>query len=470
MILESVIGLEIHARLNTRSKMFCACDNVIFDQAPNTQVCPICLGFPGMLPVVNQEAVKLGVLTALALSCEILEECKFDRKNYFYPDLPKGYQISQYKQPLSKKGYLEIKNQRFGITRVHLEEDAGKLIHTQEASLVDFNRSGTPLMEIVTEPDFRSVEDVVVFLKELQKILRCLGSSQAEMEKGMLRVDASISLRPQGETKLYPRSEIKNLNSFRAVQKALNFEIKRQQKLWEEGKPQSAQVSLLWDADKEETQFMRAKEEENDYRYFPEPDLPPLKIEKDFIEKLKQNLPELPLVKQKHYIETFGLSNEVAGIMTSNPTLSALFETTGKICRNYKKTANWIGSVVLGLYDNFADLKFIAADLAEVIQLVEENKLSNLNGKKVVELMQATGLKPNVIIEKYNLAQKDNAGELEQICQKIIQANSEQVARYRAGKETLLGFFIGQAMRGVGNNLDPKKVKETLERLLNFKP
>ncbi len=389
MDFESVIGLEIHAQISTKTKMFCGCNNDSFDKEPNINTCPVCMGFPGQLPVVNEVAVWKGVKAALALNCEIPEYCKFDRKNYFYPDSPKGFQISQFDEPVSIGGHIDFvlnedgkeRKVHIGITRLHLEDDAGKLTHVRNGSLIDFNRSGTPLMEIVSDPDIRSAEEASAYAKEVQKIVRYVGSSDADMEKGMMRFDASVSIRPRGEEKLYPRAEIKNLNSFRALESAIKFEIARQKDLWNEGNPLKKASTVGWNDEKGETYFMREKEESDDYRYFPEPDIPPLYMDKKVVEKLRLEIPEMPDVKKKRYIKDFNLTEDDARILSGDPVLAAYFEEVQEKSGDAKLAVSFINTILMKhLREELISVneqKVTADMMAELIKLVADGDISN---------------------------------------------------------------------------------------------
>jgi aspartyl-tRNA(Asn)/glutamyl-tRNA(Gln) amidotransferase subunit B len=409
MDLEVIIGLEVHAQINTKTKLFCRCSNDDFDLEPNTAVCPVCMGFPGQLPVLNAGAVEKGVRMALALNCTVPKRCKFDRKNYFYPDLPLGYQISQYDQPLSEKGSVEIQvngeQKSVGITRLHLENDAGKLSHEGDYSLVDYNRSGSPLMEIVTEPDMRSPLEAKLFAEELQRIVRAVDSSEADMFKGQMRFDASISLRPAGEKKLYPRTEIKNLNSFKSLEAALNQEIARQKKLWEEGKPQDKEITVGWVADEQKLKFLREKEGADDYRYFPEPDIPPLEFEKKYVEQLKKSLPELPTQMRKRLMDELQLKIVDVELLISDLRLLNYFETVAK-ATDPKHALRWVlsewGDVEKDLEQKIYDSHVSAEKLVELIKLIEDGSISGKIAKEVLSDMAHTGDHAEKIVIRVN--------------------------------------------------------------------
>ncbi len=480
MEFEAVIGLEIHAQMSTKTKMFCGCDNDSFTKEPNVNACPVCMGFPGQLPVVNEEAVKKGVKAALALNCEIQLHSKFDRKNYFYPDNPKGFQISQYDEPISKNGFIEVevrdsennvRKVRVGITRLHLEDDAGKLTHVRDGSLVDFNRAGTPLMEIVSEPDMHNSQEACAYAREIQKIVRYVGSSDADMEKGMMRFDASVSVRPKGETKLYPRAEIKNLNSFKMLENAVEYEIKRQIALWEEGNPVKSPVTMGWNDEKKETYFMRDKEESDDYRYFPEPDLPILVLDKDMVSEIKKNLPELPNVKRKKYTEDFGISEDEARILSDDPVMAAYFERVVELCEDAKKAASFITTILIAkLKEDLVDISLqkISPDMmAELIKLVNSNVISNNTAKgEVFYEMYKNGISPSQVVEEKGLKQVSDTSEIERVCNEVIVENPEPVADVKAGKDKAMAFLVGQAMKKSKGKANPQMVNEVLKKLI----
>ncbi len=473
MELEIIIGLEIHAQINTQTKLWCRCSNDDFDLEPNTAVCPVCMGFPGQLPVMNKEAVRKGVQTALALNCKIPSFCKFDRKNYFYPDLPLGYQISQYDKPLSLNGKVVInvdgKEKKIGITRVHLENDAGKLTHEGEYSLVDFNRSGTPLMEIVTEPDMRSPKEARIFAGELQRIVRAVNSSEADMYKGQMRFDASISLRPQGEKKLYSRTEIKNLNSFRSLEMALNQEIERQRKLWEEGKPQEKEITMGWLADQQKLKFMREKEGADDYRYFPEPDLPPLELEEAFVQKLQNELPELPGAMRKRLLDEYQIPEERVELLLSDLRLMKYFEATAKET-SAKDALRWVlsewGEVEKNLEIKIYDSSVSTEKLTEMIRMISEGKISGKIAKEILNDMAHTEKRAGEIVEEKGFAQVSDAGELEKICKEIVDANPQAIEDFKNGKERAFGALVGQVMKKTNGQANPEMVNEILRGIV----
>jgi aspartyl-tRNA(Asn)/glutamyl-tRNA(Gln) amidotransferase subunit B len=473
---ETVIGLEIHAQMSTKSKLFCGCDNDSFGKAPNTNVCPICMGFPGMLPVISEEAFKRGIQTALALNCNIPNFSKFDRKNYFYPDLPNGFQISQFEEPVSTIGHVDIEVDKeilkIGITRLHLENDAGKLTHVGGGSLVDYNRSGSPLMEIVTEPDLRSAKQASALAKTIQTILRYVGSSEADMEKGMMRFDASVSTRPKGDPKLYPRAEIKNLNSFRALEAAIGYEVKRQVKLWEEGNPMDGEITVGWVDEKQKTVLLRSKEDAADYRYFPEPDLPPMTIDDKTIEKMKENIPELPLAKRIKFIEKYGISEEEALYFCETPQLAQFFEDVAIESKDAKKAASFVGTVLIGKLKNegltLNECKIKSTDMAKLITLINDDVISNNVAKTTVfEAMYTDGETPDAIIERLGLKQVSDSSEIEAMVQEILDQNPQAVEDFKAGKQNAIGFIIGQVMKASKGQANPKIVSKIVQEKLS---
>lgn len=492
--LETIIGLEIHVQLKTKSKMFCSCDNNAEGKKPNSLVCPVCMAHPGTLPVINRQAVEWTVMTGLALNCEIPENSKFDRKNYFYPDLPKGYQISQYDMPLCSGGYLSIlvdgKNKKINLERIHLEEDAGKLTHTNSGSLVDYNRTGTPLMEIVTKPDFRSAQEAKIFLQELRNLVRYINVSDADMEKGHLRCDANISLRPEGAKELSAKTELKNMNSFKAVEKALNFEVSRQTKLWQENDQPKCSSTRLWDDNQEVTREMRTKEGSHDYRYFPEPDLPPLILDSVWVSKLKQKLPELPQAKKERFIKQFGLSEKETQLIISNRLISEYFENVLTETRSWvdelkqtpdisdktykeivKLVSNWLTSKLFALLNSekisISQCKITAENFAELCAMLYTNKISSSAGQKVLKIMFEKGSDPSQVVEEQNLGQVSNEKELDVILDKLIKENPKPVADFKAGNKNTLQFFVGLAMKETKGKANPKVVIEILNKKLS---
>ena len=471
---EAVIGLEVHLHLNTKTKAFCGCATD-FGKEPNSQVCPVCLGFPGSLPVYNKTALDHAIKVALALNCEIQEYTKFDRKNYFYPDLPKNYQISQYDLPLSRNGFLDIiieeKDRRIGITRVHMEEDAGKLIHEENESLVDFNRTGIPLLEIVSEPDINSPQEAYEYLTTLKSVIEYLDVSDCDMEKGSLRCDANVSIREKGAKALGTKTELKNMNSFKAVKEALSYEIERQSGLLDEGKT-IIQETLLWDQDALKTVSMRTKEGAQDYRYFPEPDLPPFIIKMERIEEIKITIAELPREKCSRFIKDYGLSEYDAKILV----LSKKDAFFAEDCMNNhpnkdkKMVANWLIGPMLSEANarnsSIADLGITPKILIELIGYVERQEISNLSAKAVLTEMIDTEKSPGQIIKEKNLVQISDTASLEGIADEVIKENEKSVASFKAGKENALMFLVGQVMKKSQGKANPKVVQEILKRRL----
>jgi len=469
------IGLEIHIQLKTKSKMFCGCDNNAEDKPANTAVCPICMGFPGVLPVANKQAISWTLKTALALNCQILPLSKFDRKHYFYPDLPKNYQISQYDLPFAKNGWLEVENEkgersRVRIKRVHLEEDTAKLIHPEGAdySLVDFNRAGTPLMEIVTEPDITSPFEARVFLQELRRIVRYLGVSDADMEKGHLRCDANISLR-KDETLGTP-VEIKNMNSFRMVERALLYEQKRQAALLEQG-GRIIRETRGWLDKKGVTAVQRGKEEASDYRYFPEPDLPPFVFSGSEIEKIRTTIGELPRQRKERFMKKLGLSLKEAATLTETEELADYFEEVLKEGISPKKAANWILVELLGALREegkvFEKQRISPSDLAELIKLIEKGSISGKIGKEVFRQMLKTGSSPQWIIKNQQLRLVKDEQPLYEAIKEVLKSQPAACADYRRGKSEALQFLIGQVMKITKGQADPLVTRKILKEVLN---
>ena len=472
---EVVIGLEVHAQLKTKSKIF-APDGCEFGKEPNSETSPITLGMPGVLPVLNKECVNMGILTGLALNCEIPERCKFDRKQYFYPDLPKGYQISQYDEPICVNGYVDVKGKRIGITRAHLEEDAGKLVHQGAAgingstySLVDLNRAGTPLLEIVSEPDMRSAEEARNYMEELRNIVRYLGVCDGNLEEGSMRCDANISIMPKGSKVFGTRAEIKNVNSFSALQRAIEYEIDRQIEIVEEG-GQVVQETRLWDDNLRETRSMRGKEDAHDYRYFPEPDLMPLEISREWVEEIRAKMPELPEAKRQRYM-SLGLSEYDASIIVEQMPLALFFDKVLELGANPKTAVNFMmGEISAYLKEQKLEInetKLTPENLAELINLIEKGTISNNIGKQIlVEDMITKGEKASEIVERKGLSQISDEGAIKSIVEKIINANPAQVEEYRNGKTNLLGFFVGQVMKETKGRANPKTVNEFIRKFL----
>ncbi len=471
---EVVIGLEVHAQLKTKSKIF-APDKNEFGQEPNTLTSPITLGMPGVLPVLNKECVNMGILTGLALNCEIPSRCKFDRKQYFYPDLPKGYQISQYDEPICVNGHLDINGKRIGITRAHLEEDAGKLVHAganglagSTYSLVDLNRAGTPLLEIVSEPDMRSSEEAKNYMEELRNIVRYIGVCDGNLEEGSMRCDANISIMPKGSKEFGTRAEIKNVNSFAALQRAIEYEIERQIEIVEEG-GQVVQETRLWDDNARETRSMRGKEDAHDYRYFPEPDLMPLEISREWVEKIKSEMPELPSQKRARYQE-IGLSEYDASVIVEQMGLALFFDKVLELGANPKTAVNFImGEIAAYLKEDhieITDTKLTPENLAELIALIEKGTISNNIGKQIIIEMLKDGTKASVIVEKKGLSQISDEGAIKELVQKVVDAHPNEVEAYKNGKTNLLGFFVGQIMKETKGRANPKTVNQLLREII----
>ena len=471
---EVVIGLEVHAHLLTQGKIFCGCA-ASFGAPPNTHVCEVCLGMPGSLPVLNEKAVEFALKMALATDCRVNPESVFARKNYFYPDLPKGYQISQYELPLAEHGFLDIKVEgqprRLGITRIHMEEDAGKLIHSESrpVSLVDFNRTGVPLIEIVSEPDMRTPDEAVEYLKGLRNILLYLEICDGNMEEGSLRCDANISLRPVGQTELGTKTELKNMNSFRFVRAALEYEIKRQRALLTAGR-EIVQETRLWDTAANQTVSMRGKEEAHDYRYFPDPDLVPIKISEELIDRLTKQLPELPAARLKRFQADYDLPEYDAEVLTADKALADYFEAAVKEFPRPKQVSNWImGEVLRELKKEeagIAAIKVTPAALGQLLKLLEAGTISGKLAKGVFEDMVATGRDPDAIVKEKGLTQISDTGALEAAAQEIINASPQEVANYKAGKTKVMGFFVGQLMKKTKGQANPQLANEIFHRLL----
>jgi aspartyl-tRNA(Asn)/glutamyl-tRNA(Gln) amidotransferase subunit B len=478
MRFEAVIGVEVHAQLLTESKMFCGC-RTTFGAEPNTQTCPVCLGLPGVLPVTNSKAVKLAVRTALALGAEIRGKSIFARKNYFYPDLPKGYQISQYEEPLCEHGRLTIHPAEgipkdIRIRRIHLEEDAGKLVHAEgyvagNESLVDYNRCGTPLMEIVTEPDLRSPRETHLFLVKLHQWVRWLGVCDGNMEEGSLRCDANVSLRPVGETRLGVKTELKNMNSFKGVEKALEFEIARQRGILESG-GRVEQETLLWDENRGAASPMRGKEEAHDYRYFPDPDLPPLQLNPEWIEEIRKSLPELPDALKSRWINAYGLSQYDASLLSEDRDIAEYFEELVRLADEPKTCANWVmGEVLRTLNENkiaIRRLKVRPAHVHGIMELIRKGEISRSAGKKVFDAIAETGEDPGQAVRRLGLAQVSDSGELEAVVKGVVGRNPGPLKRYLEGNEKLFGFLVGEVMKATGGKANPKVVNEILKTQL----
>ncbi|MDI3256931.1 MAG: Asp-tRNA(Asn)/Glu-tRNA(Gln) amidotransferase subunit GatB [Kyrpidia sp.] len=474
MEFETVIGLEVHVELATKTKIFCGCSTE-FGAPPNTHVCPVCLGHPGVLPVLNRRALELAMKAALALNCRIARESKFDRKNYFYPDLPKAYQISQYDKPIGEHGYVEIETEtgtkRIGITRVHLEEDAGKLMHGADGlhSLVDFNRVGVPLIEIVSEPDMRSPEEARAYLEKLKAIMQYCEISDVRMEEGSLRCDANISLRPVGATEFGTKTEIKNMNSFRNVQRGLEHEQERQRAILASG-GQVVQETRRWDEAAGQTQPMRSKEEAHDYRYFPEPDLVTLVIDDAWVERVRATIPELPDARRRRFMEVYGLPAYDAGVLTASRGVADFFEETAKHAGDAKAVSNWMMGELLGHMNQsgleIGDVKITPRGLARLIGLIENGTISTKIAKTVFSEMFASGKDPEAVIEEKGLVQISDEGALGALVDKVIEANPKSVADYRGGKEKALGALVGQVMKETKGKANPQVVNKLLRERL----
>ncbi len=475
---EAVIGLEVHAQLLTQSKMFCGCRAQYLGRPPNSNTCPVCLGLPGTLPVMNRAAVEMTIRTALALGCEIPEFTKFDRKNYFYPDLPKGYQISQYDLPLSRNGCLEFevggRVVRAGITRVHLEEDAGTLhhageIHTSAFSLVDLNRAGVPLMEIVGEPDLRRPEEAPAYLAALRQTLMYLGVNDGNMEEGSLRCDANISLRERGSSELGAKVEVKNMNSFRSIQRALEFELERQSDLLDQGRT-IAQETRGWSELEQVTVSQRSKEEAQEYRYFPEPDLPPLRVARDYVERLRSELPELPRAKRRRLVEAYSLSEDQARVISESPADAAYFEAVVAAGAEPRSAANWQVQNLQALCNaakmRVADCRIPPAALAELVRLVDQDRVSGAVAKEVLAECFASGEAPAHLIASRGLSQVSDEEQLKQLVEQAVAANPKAASDYQAGNDKALNSLVGSVMQASRGKANSKMVGELLRARL----
>ncbi len=470
---ETFIGLEIHAQMNTKTKLFCSCDNDSFNKEPNTNVCEVCMGFPGTLPVTNKEAIEKGIIAGLALNCTIPPTCKFDRKHYFYPDLPKGFQITQYDEPIAIQGQIEIivdgNKKTIGIERLHIEDDAGKLIHANAGTLVDYNRSGTPLMEIVSKPDLRSKEEASSYARTIQQIMRFVGSSDADMEKGMMRFDLNISLRPVGSEKLGNKVEVKNLNSFRSLEKAITFEMERQAKILNENGTIKKETRG-WDAEKEISESQRSKEEAADYRYFPEPDIPPLHVDSNWISELKNKLPELPQAKQNRYRKVYAIDTDQARIISEDFDLARFFEVMMDYTNAHFTATNLLVTDLLGMlhkeHQTILDSKIKPKQLAELANAINDNVLSSKMAKDVLPIMFKTGQDPTIIIEEKGLKQVSDKHELEEICKKAIEALPKAAQDIRDGNDKAIGALVGFVMKETKGQANPGKVNKIFISLL----
>ncbi len=467
---EAVIGLEIHAQLLTDSKAFCSC-TTRFGAEPNTNTCPICQGMPGVLPVLNRKALEFTVRMALACNCEINEVSRFAQKNYYYPDLPKNYQISQYELPVAKGGWVEVETiegiRRVELTRIHMEEDAGKLIHDERkpVSYVDLNRTGVPLIEIVSEPDIRSPEEAAAYLRSLRSILVYLEICDGNMEEGSFRCDANVSIRPRGETELGVKTELKNMNSFRNVQRGLQYEIDRQTAMIQEGE-RITQETRLFDPSTGTTASMRSKEQAHDYRYFPDPDLLPLRVPPELVQRIRKELPELPAQKKDRFIKQFSIPFYDAGVLTASRDMAAYFEETVRLCPNPKIVSNWIMTELMrelkGEESGISRCPVSPKDLADLLNLINDGTISGKIAKTVFEEMFATGRAARTIIEKKGLLQVSDTTELTDVIRKILDDNPGEVAKFLAGKTKVMGFFVGQVMKATKGKGNPAVVNRIL--------
>jgi aspartyl-tRNA(Asn)/glutamyl-tRNA(Gln) amidotransferase subunit B len=471
---EAVIGLEVHAQLLTSSKAFCSCSTK-FGLPPNTNVCPVCLGMPGTLPVLNKKVVEFAVKLGLATNCKIRRYSIFARKNYFYPDLPKGYQISQYEEPICYDGYVEIElkegvKKKIRLRRIHMEEDAGKSIHDQDIdTLIDINRCGVPLLEIVTEPDIRTPQEAALYLAKIRQLVQYLDICDGNMEEGSLRCDANVSVRLKGETKLGTKTEVKNMNSIKSVEKALEYEINRQIQILESGGT-IIQETLLWDASTGIVKPMRSKEEAHDYRYFPEPDLVPVVVSEEWIEEIRKTIPELPEQRRDRFIRQYGLPKYDAEVLTSSKELANYYEECVKFTNDFKSASNWIMVEVLKILNDrqidITEFKVEPRFLAELINLVNEGKINQATAKKVLEEISHTGEEPISVIERQGLMQISDEDFITEAVLKVLEQNKENVERYLAGKDKLFGYFVGEVMKLTKGKANPKLVNEILKRKL----
>ena len=474
MIYEVVIGVEVHAQLRTKSKLFCGCGTV-FGLTANSQTCPLCLGLPGSLPVLNQAAVEMAVRAGLALNCTIAANNMFARKNYFYPDLPKGYQISQYEAPICEHGWIEIavneSNRRVRIRRAHLEEDAGKSVHVTgtNGSRVDFNRAGTPLLEIVTEPDLRSSEEVVAYLKSLRDVLMYLEVCDGNMDEGSFRCEPNLSLRPLGQKEFGTKVELKNINSFKFVKDAIEYEIKRQTKVLSEGGTIN-QETRLWNLERGETVVMRSKEEAHDYRYFLDPDLVPLKLEKEWIDGCRKHVAELPATRMRRFVSEFALSEYDAGVLTASKAVADYFESCVKLFNQSKTVSNWVmGELTRELNNSGTDASaspISSERLVSLLQLVEQGTISLKVAREIFQEVYSSGKMPEQIVQEKGLLQVSDEGALDTIIEEVLSKNPTQVAQFKEGKQQVLGFLVGQVMKASGGKANPGKVNELLKKRL----
>lgn len=472
---EIVMGLEVHTELSTKTKIFCNCSTQ-FGGEPNTHVCEICSGMPGTLPLLNKKVVEYAVRTGLATNCTITQYNKFDRKNYFYPDLPKAYQISQLYLPICRNGYIEVdtadgEKKKIRIHEIHMEEDAGKLIHDEweDCTLVDYNRCGVPLLEIVSEPDFRSAEEVLQYLERLRAILQYIGASDCKMQEGSLRADINLSVRKKGEKKFGVRTEMKNMNSFKAIQRAIEYESQRQIELLEEGGVVT-QETRRWDDNKGVSTAMRSKEDAQDYKYFPEPDLPPIEISDEYIENIKNNMPELPQEKKQRYMTELGLPEYDTNILTGSVYLVRLFERTVEVTGNPKDSANWIMGELMKLLNDSQTLpenmSFEFDSLGKIINLVNSGKINRGTGKKVLEKVFTDNVEPEKYIEENNLGAMTDTGAIKSVIEQVIAENEKSVNEYKGGKTQAFQYLIGQSMRALRGKAPAQEVQKILKELL----
>ena len=471
---ETVIGLEVHVELATKTKIFCGCSTE-FGGKPNTHVCPVCSGMPGVLPRLNKQVVEFAMAAGLATGCTITQYCKFDRKNYFYPDLPKAFQTSQLYLPICREGGIEIETsagkKRIGIHEIHMEEDAGKLIHDEwdDCTLVDYNRCGVPLIEIVSDPDMRSAEEVIAYLEKLRSTLQYLGVSDCKMQEGSLRADVNLSIREIGNTEFGTRTEMKNLNSFKSIARAVEGERKRQIEVLMMGR-EIRQETRRWDDNKDSSFAMRSKEDAQDYRYFPEPDLAPIRISNEWLQQVRDRQPELADAKKARYIEEFGLPEYDAGLLTSEKRIADLFEETTALCGKPKEVSNWLMVETMRLLKEHemdaVDLDFAPEHLAALIGLIHDGKINRTIAKEVFEQIFAEDVDPEQYVKEHGLLMENNEDELKEIVQGVLDANPQSVADYRGGKDKALGFLVGQTMKAMKGKANPAKVNELLRELL----
>lgn len=473
MIYETVIGLEVHAQLLTSTKIFCSC-GTSFGAEPNTQICPVCSGMPGVLPVMNKKVLELAIRMALATHCAIRTESVFARKNYFYPDLPKAYQISQYDKPLAEKGYVDIEvngqTRRIDICRIHMEEDAGKSIHDRgDFTHVDFNRCGTPLIEIVTDPVIHTPEEAYAYLAKIRQIVRYLGVCDGNMEEGSLRCDANISLRPKGETKLGTKTEVKNMNSFRNVERAIKFEIERQRDILESG-GKIVQQTLLWDPDAGEARPMRSKEDAHDYRYFPDPDLMVVKAESAWVDSIQESLPELPETRITRFVEKLGLPEYDAQVLTEEREVADFYEAAVGHHSNPKAISNWMMTEILRIAkeskEGIKSIRVTPLGLADLVKMIDSGAISGKIAKAVFEDMNATGKSAEAIVREKGLQQVSDSGQIADVIRQVLQKSPQQVAEFKAGKTKVVGFLVGEVMKMTKGKANPKLVNELMQKEL----